>query len=133
VVPGDVVAYEAARRWRSTRSRCGRPGEFEIDRNGAARRQHPAVGVQLLLSPNYPWYFLILTPFVALVGGAPLWPSPSAIFLQQEAMWKRSAVGGRSRPAYVAWRASVSVARQPLEERSDLAQSARQHVECAAE
>ncbi len=26
-----------------------------------------------LMSPNYAWYFLVLTPFVALVGGAPVW------------------------------------------------------------
>ena len=26
-----------------------------------------------LLSPNYPWYFLAATPFVALVGGVPVW------------------------------------------------------------
>jgi alpha-1,6-mannosyltransferase len=26
-----------------------------------------------LLSPNYPWYFLAAMPFVALVGGAPVW------------------------------------------------------------
>jgi alpha-1,6-mannosyltransferase len=27
----------------------------------------------LLLSPNYPWYFLVATPFVAIQGGAPSW------------------------------------------------------------
>jgi hypothetical protein len=26
-----------------------------------------------LLSPNFPWYFLIAVPFLALVGGAPAW------------------------------------------------------------
>jgi hypothetical protein len=26
-----------------------------------------------MLSPNYPWYFLAATPFVALEGGAPVW------------------------------------------------------------
>ncbi|HEU5277210.1 MAG TPA: hypothetical protein VFU97_26375, partial [Xanthobacteraceae bacterium] len=26
----------------------------------------------LLLSPHYPWYFLIITPFVALSGSAPV-------------------------------------------------------------
>ena len=25
------------------------------------------------LSPNYPWYFLIVVPFVVLGGGAPAW------------------------------------------------------------
>jgi hypothetical protein len=38
-----------------------------------------------LLSPNYPWYFLILTPFVALVGGAPVWAfTLGAVLLQDE-------------------------------------------------
>jgi hypothetical protein len=38
-----------------------------------------------LLSPNYPWYFLILTPFVALVGGAPVWAfTVGAVLLQDE-------------------------------------------------
>jgi alpha-1,6-mannosyltransferase len=38
-----------------------------------------------LLSPNYPWYFLIATPFVALTGGAPVWTlTIGAILLQDE-------------------------------------------------
>ena len=38
-----------------------------------------------LLSPNYPWYFLLLTPFVALAGGAPVWAfSVGAVLLQDE-------------------------------------------------
>ena len=38
-----------------------------------------------LLSPNYPWYFLIATPFVALIGGAPVWTlTIGAILLQDE-------------------------------------------------
>lgn len=41
-----------------------------------------------LLSPNYPWYYLALTPFVALVGGAPVWAlTLGALLLQEEAMW----------------------------------------------
>jgi hypothetical protein len=70
----------------------------------------------LLLSPNYPWYFLVLTPFVALVGGAPLWTvTIGALFLQQEAMWapyvpvltRKSALYGLVflACAYAAWRA----------------------------
>jgi hypothetical protein len=27
----------------------------------------------LLLSPNYPWYFLVITPFAALCGSPPTW------------------------------------------------------------
>ena len=38
-----------------------------------------------LLSPNYPWYFLVVTPFVALIGGAPVWVlSVGAVLLQDE-------------------------------------------------
>ena len=41
-----------------------------------------------LLSPNYPWYFLMVTPFVALCGGAPTWTaSIAALLLQEEAGW----------------------------------------------
>ena len=41
-----------------------------------------------LLSPNYPWYFLIVTPFVALGGGAPVWTMTiGAVLLQEEAWW----------------------------------------------
>src|SRR5262249_5166794 len=39
----------------------------------------------VLLSPNYPWYFLIATPFLALIGGAPAWTlTLGAILLQDE-------------------------------------------------
>jgi len=42
----------------------------------------------LLLSPNYPWYFLVLVPFVALSGGAPAWAATiGALLLQEEADW----------------------------------------------
>jgi alpha-1,6-mannosyltransferase len=41
-----------------------------------------------LISPNYPWYFLAITPFVALQGGAPVWAaSIGALLLQEEAGW----------------------------------------------
>ncbi len=41
-----------------------------------------------VLSPNYPWYFLIATPFVALRGGAPVWAMTlGALLLQEEAGW----------------------------------------------
>ena len=35
----------------------------------------------LLLSPDYPWYWLILLPFVALLGFAPGWAATIACFL----------------------------------------------------
>jgi len=42
----------------------------------------------LLLSPHYPWYFVALTPFVALVGGAPIWAvTLGALLLQEELDW----------------------------------------------
>ena len=41
-----------------------------------------------LLSPNYPWYFLVATPLVALCGGAPVWAMTlGAVLLQEEAEW----------------------------------------------
>jgi alpha-1,6-mannosyltransferase len=42
----------------------------------------------LLLSPNYPWYFLIITPFVALSGGLPNWVvSIGALLLSEQVDW----------------------------------------------
>jgi len=44
--------------------------------------------VLLLLSPNYPWYFLALVPFVALCGNAPTWVlSIGALLLTDEVRW----------------------------------------------
>jgi alpha-1,6-mannosyltransferase len=41
-----------------------------------------------LVSPNYPWYFLVITPFLALQGGAPVWAATiGALLLQEEAGW----------------------------------------------
>src|SRR4030095_7658328 len=38
-----------------------------------------------LLSPNYPWYFLAIVPFVALCGNAPTWVvSIGALLLTDE-------------------------------------------------
>jgi alpha-1,6-mannosyltransferase len=43
------------------------------------------LAVLLLLSPNYPWYFLAITPFVALCGNAPTWAlSIGALLLTNE-------------------------------------------------
>jgi len=42
----------------------------------------------LLLSPNYPWYFLIITPFTALCGSAPTWVvSIGALLLSEQLDW----------------------------------------------
>lgn len=42
----------------------------------------------LLLSPNYPWYFLAITPFTALCGSAPAWVvSIGALLLSEQLDW----------------------------------------------
>lgn len=42
----------------------------------------------LLLSPNYPWYFLIVTPFTALCGSLPTWVvSIGALILSEQLDW----------------------------------------------
>jgi len=42
----------------------------------------------LLLSPNYPWYFLAITPFVALCGSPPTWVvSIGALLLTEQLDW----------------------------------------------
>jgi len=44
--------------------------------------------VLLLLSPNYPWYFLVVTPFVALRGSLPNWVvSIGALLLSEQLDW----------------------------------------------
>jgi hypothetical protein len=42
----------------------------------------------LFLSPNYPWYFLVITPFVALCGSPPTWVvSIGALLLSEQLDW----------------------------------------------
>src|SRR5712672_275323 len=42
----------------------------------------------LLLSPNYPWYFLVITPFAALCGSPPSWVvSIGALLLSEQLDW----------------------------------------------
>jgi alpha-1,6-mannosyltransferase len=42
----------------------------------------------LFVSPNYPWYFLVITPFVALCGSAPTWAvSIGALLLSEQLDW----------------------------------------------
>jgi alpha-1,6-mannosyltransferase len=42
----------------------------------------------LLVSPNYPWYFLVITPFAALCGSAPTWVvSIGALLLSEQLDW----------------------------------------------
>ena len=45
--------------------------------------------VLLLVSPNRPWYFLPILPFVALCGNAPTWTvSIGALLLTNEMYWE---------------------------------------------
>jgi hypothetical protein len=49
-----------------------------------------------LMSPNYPWYFLALVPFLALGAGAPVWALTLGAFLiyrpfvlpENDLLWK---------------------------------------------
>jgi alpha-1,6-mannosyltransferase len=42
----------------------------------------------LFLSPNYPWYFLVIAPFAALIGSAPTWVvSIGALLLSEQLDW----------------------------------------------
>jgi alpha-1,6-mannosyltransferase len=42
----------------------------------------------LLMSPNYPWHFLAITPFVALCGSPPTWVvSITALMLSEQLDW----------------------------------------------
>jgi alpha-1,6-mannosyltransferase len=42
----------------------------------------------LFVSPNYPWYFLVIMPFVALCGSAPAWVvSIGALLLSEQLDW----------------------------------------------
>jgi hypothetical protein len=42
----------------------------------------------LLLSPNYPWYFLVIMPFTALCGSLPTWVvSIGALLLSEQLDW----------------------------------------------
>ncbi len=81
-----------------------------------------SVALLFVLSPNYPWYFLVLTPFVALVGGAPLWAlTLGAVVLQDEVVWdpslpimlRKSVLYGAFLAAcgYAAWEAARSAGR----------------------
>jgi alpha-1,6-mannosyltransferase len=76
--------------------------------------------VLLLLSPNYPWYFLAIVPFVALCGNAPTWAlSIGALLLTDEVRWDfqipklvvKSILFGGCLLAY-AWSAQVAYLKQ---------------------
>ena len=46
-----------------------------------------ALAFTMLLSPKYPWYYLVLTPFVALLGPAPGWAATIGCFLLYDERW----------------------------------------------
>lgn len=41
----------------------------------------------VLLSPNWPWYYLVLLPFVALFGPAPGWAATVCCFVLYDEIW----------------------------------------------
>jgi len=72
----------------------------------------------LFVSPNYPWYFLVITPFTALCGTLPTWVvSIAALFLSEQLDWdfyiprmvtKSILFGGLLLAwAFVAWKAHM--------------------------
>jgi alpha-1,6-mannosyltransferase len=76
----------------------------------------------LLLSPNHPWYFLVIMPFVALCGSLPTWVvSIGALLLSEQLDWdfyiprmvsKSVLFGG----LLLAWAAASWTQRKPLVE-----------------
>jgi len=86
VLPGDTFIYFALSAL--TLAAMGLATSLRAPRHPATMLAdiHRIVLVFLvLLSPNYPWYFLIATPFLALIGGAPTWTlTLGAILLQDE-------------------------------------------------
>lgn len=83
---GDVVVYlafAASLMLAGAISICSRPLRSEAF-NLAAINSLLLAGL-VLLSPNYPWYFLVLVPFLALFGNAPTWAATiGAILLTNE-------------------------------------------------
>jgi len=95
---------------------------FRTDRNMASSLG--SINMLLLLSlllgsPNYPWYFLAVTPFVALCGSPPTWAvSITALMLSEQLDWdfyiprmvtKSVLFGGLLLAwAWVAWRSRQS-------------------------
>jgi len=87
-VPGLVVLYLCAALavvgWLALRA------AFRSDRSPETTAHH-IVGLLLaglfFLSPNYPWYFLLLVPFLPIVGGAPSWTLTVGAFLLYRECW----------------------------------------------
>jgi alpha-1,6-mannosyltransferase len=56
------------------------------------------------LSPNYPWYFLVLTPFLSIAGGAPAWTFTIGAFLLYQECWCDD------QPDILIWKTALNVA-----------------------
>lgn len=73
-VPGLTIAYLLAAA--GTMTWLGVRAAWRTDRTPETALRDIAVLLMagmFALSPNYPWYFLIVVPFVVLGGGAPAW------------------------------------------------------------
>jgi hypothetical protein len=86
---GDVVAYAAVAALILvfvTLSAARRPNRTIA--SSLADTNVLLLVVLMLLSPNRPWYFLAIMPFVALCGNAPTWAvSIGALLLTNEVYW----------------------------------------------
>ena len=86
---GDVVAYAAVAALILvfvTLSAARRPNRTIA--SSLADTNLLLLVVLMLLSPNRPWYFLAIMPFVALCGNAPTWAvSIGALLLTNEVYW----------------------------------------------
>ena len=122
----SLAAFRLASRfWRTSgrccRLRCSGSVDLLFMALSAARRPNRTIASSLadtnmlllvallLLSPNYPWYFLAITPFVALCGNAPTWVvSIGALLLTNEIRlgFRNSKV---NRQVYSIWRFSSGV------------------------
>jgi alpha-1,6-mannosyltransferase len=116
VLPGDFVVYLAAFALiMVTLAMLAAQREPRTAAATLAGINRLLLAFLFLLSPNYPWYFLVATPFVALLGGAPVWTmTVGAVLLQDEATWdpyvpeliRKSILNGAflAACAYATWR-----------------------------
>jgi alpha-1,6-mannosyltransferase len=89
ILPGDFAIYVAAFVLiMATLAMVAAHREPRTPATSLADINRLLLAFLFLISPNYPWYFLIATPFVALVGGAPVWSmTVGAVLLQDEVSW----------------------------------------------
>jgi hypothetical protein len=87
--PGDVVAYVAvaALVLLFTGLSVARSGHRNIAATLADINVLLLIAL-LFVSPNYPWYFLVIMPFVALCDSVPAWVvSIGALLLSEQLDW----------------------------------------------